>query len=292
MTLVNLSVTLTAALTALAPLHSNAAELQPETLKAWEEYVRSADSRMQARLHDGHVFLWADEAPGRDWRLTRGEILVSQTEKNGVRSVPNGLIHDWIGAAFIPHARLATVLNVVHDYDRYKVFYKPVVADSKVVACSPMEQRFSMLWVHRELFVTAALHSQYEARDFEVDGTRWYSIADTTQVQEIKGYGQPGERWLPPDQGSGFIWRLHSIARYEQRDGGVYVELEAIALTRDVPSSLGWLLNPVIERLSRNSLVTSLRQTREAIALPTSVRGSLIFGCDRRSWCQRSPDGE
>ena len=292
MTLVNLSVTVTAPLTALAPLHSNAAELRPETLKAWEECVRSADSRMQARLHDGHAFLWADEAPGRGWRLKQGEILVSQTEKNGVGSVPNGLIHDWIGAAFIPNAMLETVLSVVHDYDRYKVFYKPVVADSKVLACSPEEQRFSMLWVHRVLLVTAALHSQYKARDFEVDRTRWYSIADTTQVQEIKGYGQPGERWLPPDQGSGFIWRLHSVARYEQRDGGVYVELEAMALTRDVPSSLGWLLNPVIERLSRNSLVTSLRQTREAIALPASVRGSLTFVCDRRYWCQRSPGGE
>jgi len=247
---------------------------------------------MQARLHDGGTFLWTDEKPDRRWRLARGEILVSQVEKNGTHGVPNGLIHDWIGAVFIPKATLETVLSVVHDYDRYKVFYKPVVADSKLLARSPAEQRFSMLWVHRVLFVTAALQGQYKARDFEVDRTRWYNISDTTQVQEIKEYGQTGERWLRPDQGSGFVWRLHSIARYEQRDGGVYVELEAMALTRDIPASLNWLLNPVISRLSRNSLETSLRQTREAVALPISVRGSPTFEFERRSSCQGSPVGE
>jgi hypothetical protein len=31
---------------------------------------------------------------------------------------------------------------------------------------------------------------------------------------------------------------LQSIARREERDGGVYVELEAIGLTRDIPVSL------------------------------------------------------
>jgi len=292
MKLVNLCVTLTAAFALLAPPGSSAEELQPETLKAWEEYVRSADSRMQARLHEGRAFLWADETLGRTERLSRGEILVSPVEKNGTRNVPNGLIHDWVGAAFIPHATLETVLSVVHDYDHYKVFYKPVVADSKVLASSPAEQEFSMLWVHRVLFVTAVLHSQYEARDFEVSGTRWYTIADTTHVQEIKEYGHPGELWLPPDQGSGFIWRLHSIARYEQRDGGVYVELEAMALTRAIPSSLSWLVKPVVERLSRNSLVTSLGQTRDAVTLTAPVRGILTFERGQQPSRQRLPGGD
>jgi len=292
MRVANSLVTLAVAFTAFAPLHSHAAELRQETLTAWNECVRNVDVHMQARLHDGGTFLWTDEKPDRRWRLARGEILVSQVEKNGTHGVPNGLIHDWIGAVFIPKATLETVLSVVHDYDRYKVFYKPVVADSKLLARSPAEQRFSMLWVHRVLFVTAALQGQYKARDFEVDRTRWYNISDTTQVQEIKEYGQTGERWLRPDQGSGFVWRLHSIARYEQRDGGVYVELEAMALTRDIPASLNWLLNPVISRLSRNSLETSLRQTREAVALPISVRGSPTFEFERRSSCQGSPVGE
>jgi hypothetical protein len=241
--------------------------LEPDTLKAWEEYIRNADSRMQTRL-DGHGrFLWTDEAPDRCGRLQRGEVLVSPVTGRGTQSVAGGLIHDWLGAVFIPNATLESLLAVVHDYGRYKEFYKPVVADSKVVACTETDQKFSMVWQHRVLLINAAIEGQYHARDFAIDARRGYNIANTTQVQEIESYGRSGEYLLPPGQGSGFIWGLHSIARYEQRDGGVYLELEAIALTRTIPSSLRWLVSPVVNHLSINSLVTSLRETREAVIL-------------------------
>jgi hypothetical protein len=278
MKLVNVSLRVIVALTALGPLYSIAAELKPESLKSWEEHVQRADARMEVRLRDGHAFLWAGEAPDRLQRVRTGEILVSPVIEDGVRSVPNALIHDWLGAAFIPNATLESVLNVVHDYDRYKDYYKPVVVDSKLLARSPDEQRFSMLWVRRVLFVTAALDSHYRAREFQLGPTRCYGIAETTQVQQITAYGSASERRLPPDQGDGFIWRIHSIARYQERDGGVYVELEAMVLSRDVPASLRWLLKPIITRLSRNSLVTSLRQTCEAVALSGPVHGNLASG--------------
>ena len=44
------------------------------------------------------------------------------------------------------------------------------------------------------------------------------------------------------------------------------MELEAIGLTRDIPVSLRWLANPLVARLSRSTLATSLRQTREGVA--------------------------
>jgi len=50
-----------------------------------------------------------------------------------------------------------------------------------------------------------------------------------------------------------------STARFEERDGGVYVELEAIALSRDVP--VRWIVNPIVRRVSRNSMLLSLQQT-------------------------------
>jgi hypothetical protein len=61
------------------------------------------------------------------------------------------------------------------------------------------------------------------------------------------------------------IWRIYGSARYEQRDGGVYLEIEGIALSRDIPTSMRWLLNPVVNHLSVNSLTTTLWQTREAV---------------------------
>jgi hypothetical protein len=49
-------------------------------------------------------------------------------------------------------------------------------------------------------------------------------------------------------------------------DGGVYLKLEAIALTRDIPASLRWLVNPIVNHLSIDSLTATLRQTRNAVA--------------------------
>ncbi len=252
-----------------------AIELQPATLKAWDDYVQNAALRMQTRLDGRHRFLWIDEEPGRRAHLQRGEILVAPVAGHGAQTVPDGLIHDWIGATFIPNATLDELFAVVHDYGRYKDYYRPVVADSKVMACTAAEQRFSMVWQHKIMFVNAAIEGRYQAHDFTVDARRGYSIASTTAVREIEAYGQSGERLLPDGEGNGFIWRMHSIARYEERDGGVYLELEAIALTRDIPPSLRWMVNPVVNHLSVNSMTTSLRQTRSAVQGVTASRATL-----------------
>lgn len=242
-----------------------ALDLQPSTLKAWEDYIRNADSNMQARRNGRQPFLWADEASGRTPLLQRGKTLVAPVVGNGITSVPGGLIHHWVGAVFIPHASMTSLRTVFRDYDRYKDYYKPVVADSKKLPCAGAGERFSMTWAHRVLFVNAAIEAQYQAGDFTIDARRGYNIATTVQVREIEAFGQHDQRLLAPGQGNGYIWRMQGIARFEERDGGVYLELEAIALTRDIPGSLRWLVSPVVNRLSINSLTTTLRQTRDAV---------------------------
>ena len=161
---------------------------------------------------------------------------------------------------------LESVLSVAHDYNHYKVTFRPKVVDSRLLACEDGQQKYSVLWLNNVLFVNAALKSEYEAHDFPVGQRRWYNIAHVISAQEIVSYGEKDERALPPGQGNGFIWRLQSIARYEERDGGVYGELEAIGLTRDIPVSLRWVTSPLVARLSRSALATSLRQTREGVA--------------------------
>jgi hypothetical protein len=244
---------------------AGAAELQSATVDAWQEYVRGADASMQARLGGAKPFLWLDEAPDRAPRVRRGEVFVAPRAEDGTQAVPGGLIHDWIGAIFIPNATIERLLSVVRDYDRYNEIYKPVVADSRSLDSGATDQEFSMVWRRHVLFVNAAMQGRYRAHDVIVGAHRGYTVVNTTRLQQIEGYGQPGEHLLPPDTGGGFLWRIHSITRYEERDGGVYLEVEAIALSRDIPASLRWLVNPVVNRLSVNSLATTLRQTREAV---------------------------
>jgi hypothetical protein len=248
---------------AAAPAHAN--DLQPETINAWNAYVRTADSRMKDRLDGKTSFLWTDESTDRKQRVGRGEIPVAPAVSHGTQKVPNGLIHHWIGGIFIPGATAESLSAVIQNYGAYKDFYKPVVVDSKVVGCTSDDQRFWMLWQNNVLFVTAAIKGEYQAHHVRVDRRRGYEIADSVQLQEIENYGSAGQRLLPPGTGNGYIWRVHSIARYEERDGGVDLELEAIALSRDIPISVRWLVNPIVNHLSINSLVTTLQQTKDAV---------------------------
>lgn len=252
------------AIVLILTLAAQAAELRPEAIREWDEYTWAADQHAKAQANGGSLLVPLDA--DQQTRLQRGEILVSPAVSRGMLQIPNALIHDWRGAIFVPNTTLKAVLAVVHDYDHYKSFYGPTVIESKALDCARQEQKFMMVWRRKVLFVNAALESEYVSRDFPVDEHNLYSITATTRIQEYENYGRDGEHLLPPNQGEGFLWRVHSIARYSERDGGVYLELEAIGLTRDIPASLGWLVKPIAARLARNGLVTALQQTRAAAA--------------------------
>jgi hypothetical protein len=244
---------------------AHAAELKPQTVKAWEEYVQLATANAQEHLGPESHFLQIDE--NQDWvrRIRSGEVLTSPASSHGATRVPSGLIHDWVGDAFIAHTTLKEVLSVVSDYDQYKEFYRPTVVASRTLARSGREDRFTMVLMNKTLFLKTALDSTYECSSIRVSDRRWYTVAETTGIQEIENYGAPGQRALPEGEGNGFIWRLFSITRLEERDGGVYIELEAIALSRDIPISVRWIVEPIVRRISRNSLETCLRQTEAAV---------------------------
>jgi hypothetical protein len=244
---------------------AGAASLKPETVKAWDSYLASAEAGLQQRLAPDNHFLWVDEDPDRLDQVHAGKVLVVSADPQNPRKVPSGLIHNWLGAAFVPNTTLANVLATVRDYDHYKDFYQPAVVESKAMPAEGSDDRFSMLLMNKSVVSKSALESNYQITYVRVDSKRYYSISRATRIQEIEKPGSPEEHMLPPDEGTGLIWRLSSITRFEERDGGVYIELQAIALSRDIPGSLHWLIAPIVRRVSRNSLTTSLEQTTEAV---------------------------
>ena len=283
-------ITKTAPLVALLfPASVIAASLGPATSKAWDDYVEFVNRRMEQRLTRDRLFLWVDEAPEHLARVRAGEVLVSPTSAENPKRVPSGLIHDWIGAVFIPNATLADVTQVVSDYARYKDFYKPAVTQSKPIASGKETDRFSMLLINKSLVLTTVFDTDYESCFLRVDARRGYSISSTTRIQEVEEYGAPPQYLLPVGEGRGFIWKLFSIARYVERDGGVYVELNAIALSRDIPASFRWLVEPIVRRVSRGALLTTLQQTESAVhssaalALRKAATGGTLTVAERGS---------
>jgi hypothetical protein len=222
---------------------------------------------MEQRLRPGNAFLWVDEAPEGLARVRAGEIVLSPIGPQVPKRVPSGLIHDWVGAVFIPNATLKDVLQVARDYGRYKELYQPTVIASKAIATSDAKDRFSMLLISNSYLPKTALDADYESCYVQVDDRRAYSVTRATRIQEIEEYGTPTQQVLHEGEGNGIIWKLFSITRYFERDGGVYLEFEAIGLSRDIPASLRWIVEPIVRRISRSSLSTSLQQTAQAVRL-------------------------
>lgn len=254
---------------------SYAAELNQQALTAWENYVASAKVRMQDRLAGKSPFLWADEDPIRRRQLNSGEIVISPLGNSHPLSVPHGLIHHWIGAVFVPGARIQDLAAVVDDYGRYSEIYRPTLVKAELLDSTGDEQKFSILWVQRVLLVTAAFYTELDSNYVALNSRQGYITFFTTRVQQIEHHGEKDERKLAPDEGNGYLWRLISFARFEECDGGLYLELEVIGLSKDLPGSLRFLLRPVLDHVPRQALEAKLDQTRHAIRYRASKRSSL-----------------
>ncbi len=249
----------------LFPFPASAANLKPETVSAWDDYLDAARADLQHRISPGSCFLWTFENAERATRVHSGEIVVAPAPGPSPEHVSGGLIHHWMGAMFLPGLTIEQVMNVTRDYDRYKDYYQPAVIESTAIARGPTSDEFSMRIMNKAFFLETALDADYQATYVRLDDNRMYSISQTTRLQEIEDYGEPDEHETPVGQGRGYVWKLFSIARFEQRDAGVYVELEAIALSREIPLAARFFVDPIVRRVSRNSMLISLRQTREAL---------------------------
>lgn len=242
-----------------------AANLKPETVAAWDDYIQRAGASLQNRIRPGGSFLWAGENPERLAQVHNGEIVVAPAPGPNPRKVPGGLIHHWMGAAFLANTKLDDILEVTRDYDRYKEFYRPSVIEAKAVSRNDSGDDFSMLLMSKAFGLKTVLDADYQTSGVRLDNGRYYSVSKSTRVQEIEDYAQPGEHRIPEGEGGGYIWKLFSIVRLEERDGGVYVELEAIVLSREIPGAIRLVVQPIVRRVSRNSILTSIEQTEQAV---------------------------
>lgn len=238
------------------------AELKPAALAAFDAYMRSAEARL--RYDERGSFLWVDDSPERRRLALEGKALAEPWAAKGEIAVPDGLIHDWVGAVFIPGATLEKTLLMAENYDNHKNLYKPEVVDSKLLSRNGDDFKVFLRLLKKKV-ITVTLNTTYDVRYARLAPNRWRADAYSTRIAEVENAGARDEREMPPGKDHGFMWRLNSFWRYEERGGGVFVECEAISLTRGVPAGLGLLINPIIRDLPKDSLVNLLNATRQSL---------------------------
>lgn len=239
-------------------------QLNPKTLEAFDAYIRNTETEMEQSLPGRGVFLWSQQVPERVQAVDQGKVVVQFWSGEGPVKVPSGLIHDWIAAAFIPGSNIQAILAVIQDYDNHKNTYKPEVVDSKLISRHGNDFKVYLRLLKKKI-ITVVLDTDHEVHYCPIDQTRWVCRSYTTRIAEVENAGSRDERILEPDTGYGFLWRLYSYWRFEERNDGVALECRAISLTRDVPFGLGWAIEPITEKLPKESLINTLEATRQAV---------------------------
>jgi hypothetical protein len=241
---------------------------QTQTTKAFDLYIAAAEKRIiQARgKSDSFLRIDALSAAQRSQvmeRLRQGEVVI---EKQGETpsEISGGLIHDWVGMVLIPKVTVAQVLALVQDYGHSSQHYGPDVVKSRLVSHTGDDFQVFMR-LHKHKIVTVVLDTDYDVHYGRIDATHQFSFSRSTRVSEIANPGTPDERTVAAGHDHGFMWRLNSYWAFEQVDDGVLVECEAISLTRDIPSGLGWMIGPFVNSIPRESLQFTLGATRNAL---------------------------
>jgi hypothetical protein len=250
---------------------AGAAELKPITLAAYNQYVAARDAQFDEEVtHD--PFLWCDAQPEQRRKalfaqLQRKDVVIEHMEllQSGKKfSVPGGMVHHWLGIVFIPGAKVDSVLRVVEDYDHHSTYFAPEVVRSKLL--SHEDGHFvSLLRFHKKHILSVTVDSVHDAVYRTLGPTRAVSRSRTTRVQEVENAGEKDERLLPEGDDHGFFWRMNTYWKFEEKDGGTYVQCESVTLTRNIPLLLKPIIEPFVTSVPRESLVGVLTHTRSAV---------------------------
>lgn len=256
----------------------SAAELKPKTLEAFQHYVQLTEARMQAELSNPAAFLYFDSLPENQRQLLRqklaeGEIVIQGLETRNHHEkihIPDGLVHHWLAIVFMPGIHLSPALTILQNYDRQAELYRPDVQRSTLL--SRDGQNFKVyLRLHRKAIVTAVYNAEFDVQYFSLDATREYSRSYSSRIAEVEHPGEPEEREKPVGNDRGYLWRLYTYTRCEERDGGLYMQVEFIALSRSVPAIFAWLVNPYVKSIPREYLTNFLRVTRRELSATQSA---------------------
>jgi hypothetical protein len=237
-----------------------------ETAKAFDDYVAGAEKQIRREESAVETFLILPPATtaGREAALRRGEVLVDLRGPTPAK-IPGGLIHHWVGTVFIPNATVAQVLAVVQDYDHLTRSYAPEVMDSRLISREGDDFHIS-LRMREQKVVTVVLDAEYQVHYGRLDAAHQFSVSRSMRISEIAEAGSPREHAVADTENHGYLWRLNSYWRFVQATDGAIVQCEAISLTRNVPAGLGWLIEPFVREIPRESLEVTLGATRDAVA--------------------------
>jgi hypothetical protein len=174
------------------------------------------------------------------------------------------LLHDWRGTAFAPGATVADFERLMKNIGAYPQYFSPQVLQAKLLS-QQGDRLQAFMRVRQKHVITVVMDTTYDITFGRLDAQHGYSLSRSTKISEIDSPGTATEHAVPADEEHGFLWRQNTYWTYEERDGGLYMQIESVSLSRSVPTGLNWIVQPFIEKIPRESLEFTLRSTCNAL---------------------------
>lgn len=262
-----------AVISIVVPPAAHSAELEPQTVAAFERYVQVTEKQIDDTPREGQDFLWVNRLPearrnAAYAQLRQGQAVIEQLETldNGKPiAIPGGMVHHWVGTIFVPGATLAETLALMKDYDHQAEHYKPDVMRSRILEHNGDEYRIYLRFYKKKV-LTSVLDTQHEVHYTAVSATQSMSRSRSLHIREVENPEKADEKLRPEGDDRGLLWRMNNYWRFEEKDGGTYIECQSVSLTRDIPTGLGWLIGPYVNSVPRESITFTLSATRAALS--------------------------
>jgi hypothetical protein len=242
-----------------------AATITPGTLDGWNEYLQWTKARLAAEAEHPGKFLFVDSHPREKERIEAGDVVATHPGQEAFVPVPKGLIHDWVGMLFIPNTDVRSALMVMQDYERYPETYAPGVASAKLIEHANDDFTYELKFIQKGFGVKTGLMGKFRTHYVELNERTGYSVTSTLDMAELADAGKPEERRLPLAASHGYVENEFTVVRYRGADCGVYMEVESITLSRDIPGSVRWFVTPLVQRFSRQVMTDALDRLRNRV---------------------------
>ena len=232
---------------------SRAADLQPKAAQAYDKYADAAARDFVARAQK--------LSPGN---RCDGVMTARAGSGDGILDVPDGLIHHWVGTAFVKGATIRQVADVARDYGGYSKVYKNVVS-TKVLSHQGDSYRVLFRLKEGDLGVDAVLDLR-AAVDYRTQSDGSISaISKSEEIRQVENAGRANESLLPAGRDSGYLWRAATFTLFVPQRDGVFVVMETLGLSRRFPPFTSWIIEPIARRLGRKSVEGSLNEFSTAV---------------------------
>ncbi len=228
---------------------------------AFNAYVSRVEARLSAQHASPGTFL---AGPQDEARLRAGQLIIQPLTPASSGDSPGAMLHHWRGSAFARGARNADFERLMKDVNAYPQHFAPQVIRAQVVA-GQGDHYQAKLRVRQKHVLTVVLDTTYDVTFARLDPHHGYSLSRSTQISEVDSPGTSSERVLSTREEHGFLWRINTYWSYEERDGGLYLQVESVSLTRSVPPGLAWAVRPFVDSVPRESIEFTLRATCNAL---------------------------